>query len=630
VAMGRATTEAHRGLFEKFLEMEKKLAQELDDLEICVASKRQGLARGEEEVGLYDTYGYLAFANGHLSIAYRTTEDDLDDASSGPGEAAGLFAFKNPADCPVEWLESLVENDAVSSLLAELKQSLASKEWRARKLSSLLEQTFASSPAWQPIKELSSEERSVDLSEILPLIRSWKSLREKLRDDSPEDFARFNREIIRSLSIETGILERLYDVERGTTETLILRGFIEDVVSRNATTVEPAHLIAVLRDHEEAVGVIMDCIAQTRPLTKGVLHELHRLITRNQDTTIAQDQFGRTIEVPLRKGAFKTQPNNPRTVEDAIHEYCPPIHVDTEIERLLALFDDYRDEPPLVLAAWLHHRFTQIHPYQDGNGRMARVLITYVLLRSDLLPVVIDRERRETYLDALSQADAGDLSEMVSLFAALERRAILQALSIEERGKKTVTVTKVIAESIGARLRRRMRVKDETLRSVNRIAQALRIEARRILEAGLDLLRKEVASLGVPEIRFLEGGPDQENQQWYKHDTIATRPDRETWINFEENHYFVKATFRATDVKLVFVTSFHHVGRELSGVMEVTAFAKLELDDAADPTVRKTKPCSPEPFVLTENTDVEAVRPSFDRWLDECLAVGIKMWGESI
>ena len=65
------------------------------------------------------------------------------------------------------------------------------------------------------------------------------------------------------------------------------------------------------------------------------------------------------------------------------------------------------------------------------KGRVARALTTLVLLRARLLPLVIDRDLRTEYLQALESADAGDLSPLASLFARLEQAAILQALSVD-------------------------------------------------------------------------------------------------------------------------------------------------------------------------------------------------------
>ena len=58
-----------------------------------------------------------------------------------------------------------------------------------------------------------------------------------------------------------------------------------------------------------------------------------------------------------------------------------------------------------MLAAWVRHRFTQIHPFQDGNGRVARLLATLVFSRAEWLPLVVRRDDRVRYLDALEAAD---------------------------------------------------------------------------------------------------------------------------------------------------------------------------------------------------------------------------------
>ena len=100
------------------------------------------------------------------------------------------------------------------------------------------------------------------------------------------------------------------------------------------------------------------------------------------------------------------------------------------MERLLALLEEYQDKDPILVAVWFHHRFTQIHPYQDGNGRVVRALTCLILLRGGLLPIVVDRDDRAEYLDALEAADAGDISPLARLFARLEEAVMLRALSL--------------------------------------------------------------------------------------------------------------------------------------------------------------------------------------------------------
>jgi Fic family protein len=488
---------------------------------------------------------------------------------------------------------------------------------------------------WQPIAALTAKDRAIDLAATRSLYDSWHAARSELRKSSPESLSQFSKQLVRRLSIETGILERLYEIDRGTTEALVSAGFLEDLVSRSSTDIEPSDLITILRDQEAAIQLVMDCVTSNRPLTKGVVHELHTILTRHQETTVAVDQFGRRFEIPLVRGQFKKQPNNPSRPDGSIHEYCPPEQVDSEIETLLSLLTTYTSDDPVLVAAWAHHRFTQIHPYQDGNGRVARALTTLVLVRADLLPLVIDRDLRVPYLQALEEADFGDLAQLAALFARLERNAILQALSIDTDRElaRERSLTSAVIESLEAKFSRRREAKHAEFRTVNNLAQSLRARARRQVERTLSELEEPMSYLGLPDIHVSEGGPDRANAHWYKFEVVKSSEGSGKYVNFSEAHYFVKASIRVARERLVFVVSFHHVGRELTGIMEATAFARLESyedSDDRDSVSEDFSPCSLEPFVITWKTAEADVIAAFEKWLDTALAVAIKEYGDRL
>ena len=488
---------------------------------------------------------------------------------------------------------------------------------------------------WKPIEPLSDSDRGIDLAAIRPLYETWRASKERLQQSSLSSLRDFNERLIRRLSVETGILERLYDLDRGTTEALVAHGFIEDLVSRSNTDIEPSKLIDILRDQEAAIQLTIDCVTQRRALTKGVVHELHATLTRHQETTTAIDQFGNRHEIPLLKGKFKEQPNNPRRPEGTLHEYCPPLHVESEMDNLLKWLPGDASEDPIIAAAWLHHRFTQIHPYQDGNGRVARALTTLVLLRAELLPLVIDRDLRVEYLKALESADAGELSVLASLFARLERAAILQALSIDADAEISHqrTLTSAVIESLAEKFGKRRQAKLVELRKVNSVAQALRSQAHEALQHALDELRVPVSMVAAPEIFITDGGSDRTNAHWYKFEVIKSAHEAGKFANFTENHYFVKASIRVERERLVFVVSFHHVGRDLSGIMEVTAFSKLESFEDSEDRESVSQDfflCSLDPFVLTYKTKEQEIADSFARWLDAALAVAVKEYGDRL
>lgn len=488
--------------------------------------------------------------------------------------------------------------------------------------------------SWKPIEPLSERDRGTDLAAIRPLYKSWWTLKDRLQQSSPAALQDFNQRLVRRLSVETGILERLYDLDRGTTEALVAHGFVEDLVSRSNTGMEPSRLIDILRDQEAAIQLTIDCVARSRDLTKGVIHELHATLTRHQDTTTAVDQFGNRFEIPLLKGKFKEQPNNPTRKNGTLHEYCPPLHVDVEVDNLLGWLSGYSAEDAIIVAAWLHHRFTQIHPYQDGNGRVARALTTLVLLRAKLLPLVIDRDLRVGYIEALESADGGDLSALASLFARLERKAILEALSVDPTSDLSLqkTVTSAVIQSLADKLKRR-ESKVAELGKVNGVAQALRAQARNVLQTALDGFKLLVSEGAKPEIHIVNGGPDRENAHWYKFEVRQSAKETAKFVNFAEDHYFIEASISVERERLVFVTSFHHIGRELSGIMEATAFSTLESPEGYEHRKSDSRnffSCSTEPFVFTYNTNVQEIADSFARWLDSALAVALKEYGDRL
>jgi Fic family protein len=488
---------------------------------------------------------------------------------------------------------------------------------------------------WQPISPLSPEERAVDIAEIQALYASWRSANSRLRQEAPESLNRFTQKLIRSLAIETGILERVYDLDMGTTEALIAQGFAEDLVTHSSTNIEPSLLIDILRDQESAIHLVMECVTAERPLSVGFIHQLHATLTRHQPTTRAVDQFGAHFDVTLLHGAFKELPNNPTRPDGGIHHYAPPIQVASQVDQLLAWLQEDGEEDPLIVTAWFHHRFTQIHPYQDGNGRVARALSTLILLRAQLLPLVVHRDLRTEYIDALAVADRGDLSQLVHLFATLEKRSILQALSVDADAavQQDMSITRAVIQSITQKIDRRKQIRADQLRHVNELAKRLRDETRLLVTENLDAVSEAASSLARAEVFITPGGPDRDNAHWYKLQVIDSGKSGGKWVNFEEDHYFLKAAIRLENLRLVFVASFHHIGREPSGIVEVTSFAWLENfedDKETVPTSEKYFVCSLEPFVLTWNTEFDKILPTYHKWLDAALAVALKEWGDKI
>lgn len=286
---------------------------------------------------------------------------------------------------------------------------------------------------WRPIKDLSDNWQRLACSDLHQLADRWREQREGLGSEGA--VADFNERLKREWAIETGLIERVYTLTRGITEVLIERGLREEFIPTSATDQDPGLVFDMIKDHAAAVDGLFDFVKQERQLSTSYIKELHSVLLAHQQTASARDIFGRRVEMPLTKGEYKKRPNNPVRPDGLVHEYCPPEQVASEMDRLLAMHLEHgeRGVAPEVEAAWLHHRFTQIHPFQDGNGRVARALATLVMIRAGWFTLVVTDAGRADYIDALEAADAGDLRPLVQLFTEIQWRAFEGAIEAARR-----------------------------------------------------------------------------------------------------------------------------------------------------------------------------------------------------
>ena len=259
---------------------------------------------------------------------------------------------------------------------------------------------------WHPIADYEIDPTELADQELRALSGVWIERREVLgKSDSVSEFT---ERLKREWAIETGLIERLYTLDRGITELMIQHGVSAALIPHTADD-NPSHTVALIGDQQDAIESVFAFVKGDRPLTTSYIKELHSLFTRNQEYAEGRDQFGRKARVPLIRGDYKKQPNNPTRPDGTVHYYSPPEHVAAEMDRLMELHLAHNSVAPEVEAAWLHHRFAQIHPFQDGNGRIARALATLVFVKANWLPLVVRDHDRKRYIDALELADHGDL-----------------------------------------------------------------------------------------------------------------------------------------------------------------------------------------------------------------------------
>lgn len=430
---------------------------------------------------------------------------------------------------------------------------------------------------WKLIERLSEADDVTNgaLASLDALREEWAR---RLKELSEGERIHVRQRTLRRLSIETGILERLYELDWGLTLTLVAEGFTRDVVERAGGHVDDRTL-ATLRAQTDSLAMVLDFVRQERPLTSGFIRELHHAITRTQDTYVVTDALGRVTETRLEKGEWKTQPNHVLRTDNTILEYTPPEHVQSEIDRLIRYWTDLetRASHPIVKAAWLHHRFVQIHPFADGNGRVARALTLLVLEKHHYAPLVVDRWHRADYLKALETANEGSLRELVDLFIRLEASALTSELekpAQPARGGVALDVAHTLAAQIAEVRRRR-----ETEIQARLIARAVAVGGR--IRQWFEQKRAELHDVfrarGLTDVVVAVNTemPPSDRTHWFRRQIIESAQVAGHYADFRIYSGWASLRIRTDRWIARYVASLHGAGRE-PGIMAVTTFAEIE------------------------------------------------------
>ncbi len=172
---------------------------------------------------------------------------------------------------------------------------------------------------------------------------------------------------------------------------------------------------AEMKDLEEMkasnVGLKMmevEALTQDKPLTQNFIRELHKTLLREDYKVPYKLPNGEYTSYIVHAGRYKTRPNSVITPQGERFEYASPEETPALMTSLVDWYNQEEqkgDLSPVELAALFHYRYIRIHPFEDGNGRIARLLVNYILSRHQYPMIVVRSREKKDYINALSASD---------------------------------------------------------------------------------------------------------------------------------------------------------------------------------------------------------------------------------
>ena len=144
------------------------------------------------------------------------------------------------------------------------------------------------------------------------------------------------------------------------------------------------------------------------PLTQNFIRTLHQTLLRKDYTVYRNLPGGVLTSYVIHAGEYKTRPNSVITRYGDRFEYASPEETPSLMADLVDWYNKAEKEgklSPVELAALFHYRYIRIHPFEDGNGRIARLMVNFILTRHDYPMIVVRSRKKSEYLEALHQAD---------------------------------------------------------------------------------------------------------------------------------------------------------------------------------------------------------------------------------
>lgn len=176
-------------------------------------------------------------------------------------------------------------------------------------------------------------------------------------------------------------------------------------------------------NHKSAIEFVEELALSKSKITQRNIREIHNLVLKGIDSNYS----GKYRDLNIRiTGSSHTPPDS------------------LKIKELMARFVDKKlnsKEHPIVEAAIAHFELVHIHPFVDGNGRTARLLMNLILIKKGYFPAIILKNDRQKYYDVLEKAHKGNINDFIFFMArSLERTIYLYFEAIPKIKENFITL----------------------------------------------------------------------------------------------------------------------------------------------------------------------------------------------
>ena len=205
--------------------------------------------------------------------------------------------------------------------------------------------------------------------ELQNKIEQWKSMQPL----SEMDTLRLQNKFLLDFNYNSNHIEG-NTLTYGQTEVLLLFG---EVIG-NA----PMRDFEEMKAHNLCLNLMIDEALSGKPLTEAFIRQLHKVMLREDYEVPVKSPSGVITSYTVHAGIYKTRPNSVKTPAGTMFYYATPEETPALMSDLVQWYNDAvasNEYSPIELAAIFHYRYIRIHPFEDGNGRIARLLVNFIL-----------------------------------------------------------------------------------------------------------------------------------------------------------------------------------------------------------------------------------------------------------